>query len=343
MLSIARSELIQIFRNRLVLVTSLIIPVAVSAFFVYQHETFADLGSLGYIAAIVMFTVAAFGLYTTAVTTLASRRQNLFLKRLRSTAAGDAGILAGLLLPVTVIALVQVARDPDVLAVVAGGPANVPLLVVAVLATLAMMVGLALATAGLTNSPEHAQVTTLPVSLGVIAVASWVGITGTEDLTLLKRLLPGGAATELVVNAWNGGVRLPTPCSCWPPRWAGSSSLPSWPPASSAGSRADERTAPRLTTPTSENRREPQRRSTTWDSSPSGTRTARRSSSTTRTREPASPSSSSTATRSTATAGNARRASCSPPATASSPTTAAASASRRRSAPATTTTPSPPT
>ncbi|MEU7755813.1 hypothetical protein [Micromonospora sp. NPDC049171] len=92
------------------------------------------------------------------------------------------------------------------LAVVAGEPANVALLVVAVLATAAMMIGLALATAGLTNSPEHAQVTTLPVTLGVIAMASWVGISGTENLAWLKRLLPGGAATELTMNAWNGGV-----------------------------------------------------------------------------------------------------------------------------------------
>ena len=98
MLSIARSELIQIFRNRLVLVTALLMPVAVSAFFIYQHELFAEIGSLGYIAALVMFTVLGIGLYTTTVTTLASRRQNLFLKRLRSTAAGDAGILTGLLL-----------------------------------------------------------------------------------------------------------------------------------------------------------------------------------------------------------------------------------------------------
>ena len=111
------------------------------------------------------------------------------------------------MLPVTVIALVQVLAILVVLGEVAGRPAQVPLLIVAILATLAMMVGLALATAGLTNSPEHAQVTTLPVSLGVIAVASWVGITGTEELTLLKRLLPGGAATELVVDAWDGGVR----------------------------------------------------------------------------------------------------------------------------------------
>ncbi|TDB92367.1 ABC transporter permease [Actinomadura sp. 7K534] len=208
MLEIARSEMIQIFRNRLVLVTGLVIPVAAGGYFVHQHEAFSDLGGLGYIAAIVMFTVLAFGLYTTAVTTLASRRQNLFLKRLRSTAAGDAGILAGLVLPVTVISLVQAVAILIVLGAVATGPAQLPLLAVAILATTAMMVALALATAGLTNSPEHAQVTTLPVSLSVIAVASWVGIAGTEDLALLKRMLPGGAATELVVNAWDGGVPL---------------------------------------------------------------------------------------------------------------------------------------
>ena len=208
MWAIARSEMIQIFRNRLVLVTGLVIPIAISGYFVYEHERFSDLGSLGYVAAIVMFTVLAFGLYTTAVTTLASRRQNLFLKRLRSTAAGDAGILAGLVLPATVIALVQVVVILVVLGAVTTEPAQVPLLAVAILATTAMMVALALATAGLTSSPEHAQVTTLPVSLSVIAVASWVGITGTEDLARLKRLLPGGSATEMVVNAWNGGVPL---------------------------------------------------------------------------------------------------------------------------------------
>ncbi|OZM69867.1 ABC transporter permease, partial [Amycolatopsis antarctica] len=201
-------ELIQIFRNRSVLITSFVMPVAISAFFIYQHELFAQVGSLGYIAAIVMFTVSAFGLYSSAVTTLASRRQNLFLKRLRSTAAGDASILTGLVLPVTVIAMIQIAVIMTVLGVVTGMPDNMGLLIIAVLATIAMMIGLGLATAGLTNSPEHAQVTTLPVTLGVIAVASWVGITGTEELTLLKRLLPGGSATELVTNAWNGGVPL---------------------------------------------------------------------------------------------------------------------------------------
>ncbi|MFC8923104.1 ABC transporter permease [Cellulosimicrobium sp. NPDC057127] len=208
MLPIARSELVQIFRNRSVLVTSFVIPVAVGAFFIYQHDTFAAIGSLGYIAAIVMLTVSVFGLYSTTVTTLVDRRQNLFLKRLRSTAASDAGILTGLVLPATAIALVQVALILTVLGVVTGAPADVGLLAVAVVATVTLMIGLGLATAGITRTPEHAQITALPVSLGVIAVASWVGITGTESLALVKRLLPGGAATELVVQAWEGGAPL---------------------------------------------------------------------------------------------------------------------------------------
>ena len=205
MLAIAQSELIQIFRNRLVLVTMLVMPAASSAFYMYLHDRIPGL-DLGAVAAVLMFLVVVMGLYTTAVTTLASRRQNLFLKRLRSTAVDDARILSGLLLPVTAITLVQVGVVLTVLSVVADPPSDLFLLVAAALATVTMMLGLALATAGVTNSPEHAQVTTLPILLGVLAVSGWVGFTGTEELALVKRLLPGGAAAELVVNAWNGGV-----------------------------------------------------------------------------------------------------------------------------------------
>jgi len=208
MLPIAKSELVQVLRDRAVLITSLLMPLAASAFFIGFRDVFAGIGSLGYVAAVLVFTIAAFSLYVTTVTTLAGRRQSLFLKRLRSTAAGDAAILTGLVLPVTVIALVQVAVIVTTFAVVGGTPADVLLFVVAAVATFAMMLALGIGTAGVTTSPEHAQVTTLPLSLGTIAVASWVGITGTQDLAELKRIMPGGAATELMVGAWNGGLAL---------------------------------------------------------------------------------------------------------------------------------------
>jgi ABC-2 type transport system permease protein len=208
MVSIAHSELVQIVRNRAVLINSLIMPVAASAFFIYFRDVFERIGSLGYIGSVIVFTIAAFSLYATTVTTLAGRRQSLFLKRLRSTAASDPAILSGLVFPVSVVSLVQVGVILVVFGGVSGGPANIPLLVVGVAATFVMMLALGMATAGVTNSPENAQVTTLPISLGIVAVANWVAITGTESLTLLKRLLPGGAAAELVVGAWNGGASL---------------------------------------------------------------------------------------------------------------------------------------
>jgi ABC-2 type transport system permease protein len=203
---IARNELVQILRNRSVLITGLLMPVGASAYFIYLRDTFEEQGSLGYIGAMLVFTIAAFSLYATTVTTLASRRQSLFLKRLRSTAASDPAILSGLMLPIGVISLVQVTLILGVFGAVSGSPADVALLVVSVAAAFVMMLALALATAGVTRSPEHAQVTTLPLSLGVIAVVAWVGITGTEDLAVLKRALPGGSAAELIVDSWNGGI-----------------------------------------------------------------------------------------------------------------------------------------
>lgn len=206
MFSIAHSELTQILRNRSVLITSLIMPLASAAFFIYYRDVFAEIGSLGYVAALLVVIVGAFSLFTTAVTTLASRRQTLFLKRLRSTAASDASILGGLVLPVLLIAIVQVSVLLAVFGIVGEAPGSAAVLALAIVSTFVMLLALALATAGVTNSPEHAQVTTLPVSLGVLAVATWVGITGTESMMLLKRALPGGAATELVTEAWNGPI-----------------------------------------------------------------------------------------------------------------------------------------
>ena len=89
MFVIARSEFVQILRNRSVLVSGLVMPLAASVYFIYFRDTFEEQGSLGYIGAVLVFTIGAFSLYATTVTTLAARRQNLFLKRLRSTAASD--------------------------------------------------------------------------------------------------------------------------------------------------------------------------------------------------------------------------------------------------------------
>ena len=201
MFAIARSEMTQLVRNRLVAASSLFIPLAFSAVLIFNRENF---GGTPVTAALILVTVTAMGTYITATTTLASRRQNLFLKRLRSTSAKDASILSGLVLPIALVNLMQAGVIVAILSVVGTPPVGVVAVVAAVVVLELMFVGAAIATAGLTNSPDHAQVTTLPLFVVALGASMWVGLTGTEELAGVKRLLPGGAVTELIIEGWSG-------------------------------------------------------------------------------------------------------------------------------------------
>lgn len=207
--TIATSELKQIIRNRSVLISATLIPLGTSALLIFARDAFRDFpAGIGFAVGSMMVSISVLGLYVTAVTTLAARRQTLFLKRLRSTAAGDASILAGLVAPPVVISAIQLAIVLGVLAAVSDGPADPLLLIVSGLLLLALMLALALATAGVTRSPEHAQVTTLPLTLGPIGLAMWIGLTSADSAPIVKAFLPSGATTQLSINAWNGNAAL---------------------------------------------------------------------------------------------------------------------------------------
>ena len=202
MFSIAAAELKMLVRNRLVAICAILMPLGLGLVFLVRGTT----EGAPALAAIQIMAMVSLGVYITATTTLAARRQTLFLKRLRSGAVSDGSIITGLVAPIVIVSIVQVGIVLTALSVSAGAPpANVGLLIVALLATEAMFVGFALATAGVTNSPEHAQVTTLPLFFAILGVTVWVTFTGFEDLGWIKRLLPGGGATELIITAWSGG------------------------------------------------------------------------------------------------------------------------------------------
>ena len=201
MLTIAIAELKMLLRNRLVALCALIIPLVFGVIFLFNEIGGAEAS----IASIQITAMAGLGVYVTATTTLAGRRQTLFLKRLRSGAIADRSILAGLVLPIVLVNVVQIGA---ILAVLVGRgdmpPAQPALLVAALLGTEAMFVGFALATAGITNSPEHAQFTTLPIFFATFGVAIWVGFSGFTDLGWLKRALPGGGTVDVINAAWSG-------------------------------------------------------------------------------------------------------------------------------------------
>jgi ABC-2 type transport system permease protein len=203
MLPIAIAELKMLLRNRLVALCALVIPLVFGAIFLFNDVS----GAAAAIASVQITAMAGLGVYVTATTTLAGRRQTLFLKRLRSGAIGDRSILAGLVLPIVLVNVVQIAAILAVLVVNGDTPPAQPaLLVAALLGTEAMFVGFALATAGVTNSPEHAQFTTLPIFFATFGIAMWVGFTGFADLGWLKRVLPGGGTVDLISAAWSGQV-----------------------------------------------------------------------------------------------------------------------------------------
>ncbi|MGV8884669.1 MAG: ABC transporter permease [Microbacteriaceae bacterium] len=202
MLSIALSEFRMLVRNKLVAASAIFIPIAFGAFFLFTGSP----NGVATVAVLQIMVMALMGVYVTTTTTLAARRQTLFLKRLRSGAVSDSSIIAGLVLPIVIVSVVQVGIVLAVLAATATQPpAHAWLLAIAVIAAEIMLTGFALATAGITNSPEHAQVTTLPLFFVVLGISFWVVFTGTEDFTWVKRALPGGGLTELILTAWDGG------------------------------------------------------------------------------------------------------------------------------------------
>jgi len=199
-LAIAVAELRMLVRNRTVALCALLLPLAFGAL------TFAvgSYGTGGMLAGVQIIGMLGLGVYVTATTTLAARRQSLHLKRLRSGSVSDAGIIGGLVLPVVAVSLAQLVIVLGVLAI-EEPPVNPGLLIVAVLVAEVMFAAFALATAGFSTSPEHAQYTTMPIYLITLGVAIWWTITGADDLLWLKRILPGGGLMELIVLAWNGG------------------------------------------------------------------------------------------------------------------------------------------
>ncbi|GAA1960238.1 ABC transporter permease [Catenulispora subtropica] len=199
--AIAAAELRMLVRNRTVAGAALLFPMSFGVFLCFSRGAHERGGA---VAGVQIILMVAMGTYVTVTTTLASRRQTLYLKRMRGGAVSDRAIIAGLVAPPVGVNLVQLAIVLGVLAY-ADVPSNPLLLVAAIVIAQAMFAGLALATAGLSASPEHAQYTTAPIFLVATAAAVWFQATGTDHLIAVKRTLPGGALAELVETAWDGG------------------------------------------------------------------------------------------------------------------------------------------
>jgi ABC-2 type transport system permease protein len=165
--ALSQAEGVLLRRNRMALLTALILPVVL----VYSLRALGAAGAADRhdIGAMLLTGLTAFALllpvYYNLVTAMVARREELVLKRLRTGETTDAEILAGTAAPAIAIAWAQVA----VAAVAAvavfgmGAPVNALLAAVALILGTAVFVLLAAVSAAVTRTVELAQVTTLPV------------------------------------------------------------------------------------------------------------------------------------------------------------------------------------
>lgn len=194
---IALSELRLIVRNKTVLIGATLFPLALGGYLIYSREDVGRSWPELVLLQVVFFTL--FTLYLTITTTLATRRNDLFLKRLRSGESSDAAILLGLVTPVVVLLAVQLGIVLIAMLIAgASAPGNAWLLAAGILGFVAAAAAVGILTGNITPSAASAQVTSLPFLTLAAGSAIWAMFAHDWYISLL----PGGALTVLVHAAY---------------------------------------------------------------------------------------------------------------------------------------------
>ena len=202
-LALARAELKLLLRNTTVAISSIFVPIVVGLFAGFNLPAGAGPQAWAVAISLQLLMVLGFTVYFTTTAALAARREDRYLKRLRSGEASDAVILSGLLAPAVVLGLLQCALML-VISRFMGAPPPVhalPILLGLVLGV-ALCLAAGIATSGRTASSEQAQVTTLPLFFAM------VGGVVASAFSPLGMLLPGGGVAGLVQHAMTGSGQL---------------------------------------------------------------------------------------------------------------------------------------
>lgn len=206
-LVVAGAELRLLLRNRTALLTATATPLAFGALLLLVSGGDGEGIAAGAaeLAGTQLIMLLGFTIYATATMTLASRRQQLFLKRLRASPASTTGIVTGLTAPLVGLLVAQTAAVFTATAVMAGvPPARPALLVLAALVGCLTCAGLAFLTAAFTRTPEAAQFTTFPGFILLVGGLVWVNITPPAEVTPLMLAVPGAAVAQLTRYGWDG-------------------------------------------------------------------------------------------------------------------------------------------
>lgn len=199
-LLLAGMELRLILRNRSMALTAIVMPLGFAAAIIGMSQ--ADTSNL---AAMNLTMLAGFTVYMTGTMTLAHHRAALFLKRVRSSQAGTAGIVGGFVLVPMLLFMVQSALVIATTGAVKGIlPARPLVLLAAAVIGAVTCAALAFLTASFTKTPEAAHFTTMPGFAALFGGLMWILSTPSDEVTAPMLAVPGAAVTQLLRYGWSG-------------------------------------------------------------------------------------------------------------------------------------------
>ncbi|MFW6091376.1 MAG: ABC transporter permease [Actinomycetota bacterium] len=209
--AMSRAEMLLLWRNKTAMFTALALPLVMVAvwFTLGVEEEVAD-GTAAFLLTTLLGFVLLFVVYYNLVTAYVARREELVLKRLRTSEAAEADVLLATAVPALALALAQVLIGIAAVAALLdlGAPVNPVLLAAGVLGGAAAFVPLAAVSTAFTRNVEMAQITTMPV---LIVSLLFSGLTFPVDTlpdtaAAAARLLPLTPVVELFQLGLNGAV-----------------------------------------------------------------------------------------------------------------------------------------
>jgi ABC-2 type transport system permease protein len=189
-------------RNTLTLLYAFILPLTPMAL-LFTEAGYGGLGKVPTLASVLLLALL-FPVYYNTLSQVVSRRDELVLKRMRTSEATDLEILIGIALPgVVIAAIVGALAVPLALAAGLDLPSNPLLYAVLVLGASVMFSAFAFWTAAWTRNAEAAQLTSTPILL--LAMVGMFSPMFPEDVARWVELTPGGLVMSLVEASWSGG------------------------------------------------------------------------------------------------------------------------------------------
>jgi ABC-2 type transport system permease protein len=216
---IAATELKLVVRNRAAAALALLMPVAIGAYLAFKTP---DLGAQGqaelwvWVVTLQVAALLGFTVYITTTISFAARRQDLYLKRLRSGEQSDLAIILGLAVPPLLLSVLQLAV---ILGMSGAGGLPTPrawwFLAAAVAGGGLMCSAVGVLTSVWTRGAESAQITTAPFFF-LLLMGTVLAMRAGPDASPLQLVLPGGCVAELIRLAWtsDGGVASAGTAAC---------------------------------------------------------------------------------------------------------------------------------